>query len=96
MRGRHASIGPSPWPPLDRNSANSTRQSKIDGPLESSDSFENGVSEQDAVKFINAIDCFVIGSRTEKSRVSHILKAFRERPDSYFLTDRSLFIPRLC
>ena len=30
---RHASTGPSPWPPHGRNSANSTRQSKIDGPL---------------------------------------------------------------
>src|SRR5437016_258528 len=33
MHARHASTGGSPWPPLDRNCANCTHQSKIDGPL---------------------------------------------------------------
>src|SRR5437660_7230556 len=33
MIAKHASIGRSPWPPLGTNSANFTRQSKIDDPL---------------------------------------------------------------
>ena len=32
--------------------------------LESSDSYENGVTEEDAEEFIKTIDCFVMGSRT--------------------------------
>jgi len=32
--------------------------------LETSDSYENGVAEEDAQEFIKAIDCFVMGSRT--------------------------------
>src|SRR5262245_36121309 len=33
MTAKRGSIGRSPWPPLDTNSANFTRQSKIDDPL---------------------------------------------------------------
>ena len=32
--------------------------------FETSDNYENGVAEQDAVEFLKAIDCYVMGSRT--------------------------------
>jgi len=32
--------------------------------LQSSDSYENGITEEDAEEFIKTIDCFVMGSRT--------------------------------
>jgi dihydrofolate reductase len=32
--------------------------------LQSSDSYEKGVTEEDAEEFIKTIDCFVLGSRT--------------------------------
>ncbi len=32
--------------------------------FETSDNYENGVTEQDAVEFLRTIDCFIMGSRT--------------------------------
>ena len=32
--------------------------------FETSDNYENGITEQDAVGFLRTIDCYVMGSRT--------------------------------
>src|SRR5690242_21760185 len=49
MTAKRASIGPSPWPLLDTNSANFTRQSKIDDPLAARDRPHQEIAEHLAV-----------------------------------------------
>jgi len=64
--------------------------------FETSDNYENGVTEEDAVEFLKSIDCYVMGSRTYE----HALKLSKSYGWVYgdvptiVLTNRKLLIDR--